>query len=38
VFNFGGITYEEAKDLSNLSDKLGVPIISGGTYIHNSKS
>jgi vacuolar protein sorting-associated protein 45 len=37
VFNFGGITYEETKDLSTLSDQYQIKIISGGTTILNSK-
>lgn len=43
VFCFGGVTYEEARDITNQNIKIGnsiepVPIIIGGTCIHNSKS
>lgn len=38
VFNFGGATFEEARNLQTLSRTLDVPIILGGTYIHNSKT
>lgn len=38
VFNFGGITYEETKDLTVLGKQLDIPIIAGGTNILNSKS
>jgi vacuolar protein sorting-associated protein 45 len=39
VFNFGGVTYEEAKNCNQLSKNLNnIPIIVGGTYIHNSKT
>jgi vacuolar protein sorting-associated protein 45 len=38
VFTYGGATYEEARNLSSLSKTLDIPIIFGGTYIHNSKS
>ena len=37
VFTFGGITFEETKDLTNLSKTYDVPIIAGGTNIINSK-
>ena len=37
VFSFGGITFEETKDLTNLSKTYDVPIIAGGTNIINSK-
>ncbi len=37
VFNFGGATYEEMKDLFAQSTR-DTQIIFGGTYIHNSKS
>ncbi len=37
VFNYGGTTYEEARNISALSKSLDVPIILGGTCIHNSK-
>jgi vacuolar protein sorting-associated protein 45 len=37
VFSFGGITFEETKDLTNLSKSYDVPIIAGGTNIINSK-
>ena len=37
VFCFGGITFEETKDLTNLSHQLNIPIICGGTDIINSK-
>jgi hypothetical protein len=38
VFTYGGATYEESRDLHNLSKALDIPIILGGTYIHNSKT
>jgi hypothetical protein len=37
VFVIGGITYEETRDLGNLSKALEIPIYFGGTCIHNSK-
>ena len=37
VFCFDGITFEETKDLTNLSHQLNIPIICGGTDIINSK-
>jgi vacuolar protein sorting-associated protein 45 len=36
VFIFGGATYEESRDCTILSKSLDVPIIVGGTSIHNS--
>ena len=38
VFVFGGITFEEVRDLSMLGKQLGVNIICGGTNVVNSKS
>ena len=38
VFVFGGITFEETRDLTLLGNQLGVNIICGGTNIINSKS
>ena len=38
VFVFGGITFEEIRDLTLLGNQLGVNIICGGTNIINSKS
>jgi len=38
IFNFGGATYEEARNMQTLSKSLDIPIILGGTFIHNSKS
>ena len=38
LFSFGGITFEECKDLTLLGKTLDVPIIVGGTSILNSKS
>ena len=38
IFVFGGITFEETKDLTLLGNQLGVNIICGGTNIINSKS
>ena len=38
VFVFGGITFEEVRDLTLLGNQLGVNIICGGTNIINSKS
>lgn len=38
LFSFGGITFEETKDLTVLGKNLNVPIIIGGTNILNSKS
>jgi vacuolar protein sorting-associated protein 45 len=38
VFNFGGITYEESRDCTLLSkNNKDIPIIVGGSTIHNSK-
>jgi vacuolar protein sorting-associated protein 45 len=36
VFIFGGATYEEARDCAILSKNVEIPIIVGGTSIHNS--
>ena len=38
IFVFGGITFEETRDLTLLGNQLGVNIICGGTNIINSKS
>ena len=38
VFVFGGITFEETRDLTLLGNQLGVNIVCGGTNIINSKS
>jgi vacuolar protein sorting-associated protein 45 len=38
VFVFGGITFEETRDLTLFGNQLGVNIICGGTNIINSKS
>lgn len=43
IFCFGGTTYEEARDCYNQNFRIGnmidpIPIIIGGTFIHNSKS
>ena len=38
IFVFGGITFEEVRDLTLLGNQLGVNIICGGTNIINSKS
>ena len=38
IFVFGGITFEEIRDLSLLGNQLGVNIICGGTNVINSKS
>ena len=38
VFVFGGITFEETRDLTLLANQYGVNIICGGTNIINSKS
>ena len=38
VFVFGGITFEETRDLTLLGNQLGVHIVCGGTNIINSKS
>jgi len=38
VFVFGGITFEEVRDLTLLGNQMGVNIICGGTNIINSKS
>ena len=38
LFSFGGITFEETKDLTLLGKQLDIPIIAGGTNILNSKS
>jgi len=38
VFVFGGITFEETRDLTLLGNQYGVNIICGGTNIINSKS
>ena len=38
VFVFGGITFEEVRDLTLLGNQIGVNIICGGTNIINSKN
>ena len=38
IFVFGGITFEEVRDLTLLGNQLGVNIICGGTNVINSKS
>ena len=38
IFVFGGITFEETRDLTLLGNQLGVNIICGGTNVVNSKS
>ena len=38
IFVFGGITFEEVRDLTLLGNQLGVNIICGGTNIINSRS
>jgi len=38
VFVFGGITFEEIRDLTLLGNQMGVNIICGGTNIINSKN
>jgi hypothetical protein len=43
VFVFGGTTYEEARDCNNQVFRLpnsneDIPVIIGGTCIHNSKT
>ena len=38
IFVFGGITFEETRDLTLLGNQLGVNIICGGTNVINSKS
>ena len=38
VFVFGGITFEEIRDLTLLGNQLGINIICGGTNVINSKS
>ena len=38
VFGFGGITFEEAKDLTLLGKQNNLPFVIGGTNIINSKS
>ena len=38
IFVFGGITFEETRDLTLLANQYGVNIICGGTNIINSKS
>lgn len=38
VFAYGGITYEEIRDMTAISKANDIPIIAGGTCIHNSKS
>ena len=38
IFMVGGTTYEEAKAVRKLSQELGIEIILGGNYIHNSKT
>ena len=38
VFVFGGITFEEVRDLTLLGKQLGINIICGGTNVINSKS
>ena len=38
VFVFGGITFEEVRDLTLLGKQMGINIICGGTNVINSKS
>ena len=38
VFVFGGITFEEVRDLTLLGNQIGINIICGGTNIINSKN
>lgn len=38
IFVFGGITFEETRDLTLLGNQLGINIICGGTNIINSKN
>ena len=38
VFFIGGTTYEEAREMEKLSKELGVKIVLGGNYVHNSKT
>ena len=38
IFVFGGITFEEIRDLTLLGNQMGVNIICGGTNVINSKS
>ena len=38
VFVFGGITFEEVRDLTLLGNQIGVNITCGGTNIINSKN
>ena len=38
IFVFGGITFEEVRDLTLLGKQLGINIICGGTNVINSKS
>ena len=38
VFVFGGITFEETRDLTLLGNQLGINIICGGTNVINSRS
>ena len=38
VFVFGGITFEETRDLTLLGNQLGIKIVCGGTNIINSRS
>ena len=38
IFVFGGITFEEVRDLTLLGNQLGVNIICGGINVINSKS
>ena len=38
IFVFGGITFEEVRDLTLLGNQMGVNIICGGTNVINSKS
>lgn len=38
VFMVGGATYEEARDMTELSKQSGCRIVLGGTCFHNSRS
>lgn len=38
VFVVGGCTYEESRDLTELSTSANLPILLGGTFVHNSRS
>ena len=38
IFIVGGVTYEEAATVANLSKRFNISIVLGGNFVHNSKT